>query len=89
MTSEIGKKIVKILKDRDGIWTKIILKDGREIETLNIVWGYDLGDEYAHITTNISPESKEQIEYDIIFFYSNEVAKLTNPIDDTIIYQVD
>jgi hypothetical protein len=32
------------------------LSGGETLSVFNIVWGYDLGDGFAHVTTNISPE---------------------------------
>ena len=36
----------------------------------NIAWGSDMGDEYTHVTTNVSPSIQgERID----FFFTNEV----------------
>jgi hypothetical protein len=67
------KRIIEILKSRDGHETKVELKDGRQISIWNIVWGYDIGDEFAHITTNISPIIENTT---IDFFFTNEINKL-------------
>lgn len=66
-------EILEQLKRRDGIETEIILKDGTKLLVWNIAWGYDLGDDFAHITTNISPNI-ENAEID--FFYTNEIEEI-------------
>ena len=47
--------IIDLLRVRDGELTEVRLTDGRRLLVLNIAWGYDDGDEFAHVTTNISP----------------------------------
>ena len=44
---------------------------------LNIAWGYDAGDSYAHITTNISP-SVPGLETD--FFFTAEVIAVLDAV---------
>ncbi len=72
-TEHKDNAILEQLKRRDGIETEIILKDGTKLIVWNIAWGYDLGDEFAHITTNISPNI-ENAEID--FFYTNEIKEI-------------
>ena len=47
--------LINKLIERDGIATVAVFEGGEEAVIFNIAWGYDLGDEFAHITTNISP----------------------------------
>lgn len=47
--------LLRLLRARDGLLTEVALTDGTRLAVLNIAWGYDLGDEYAHVTTNVSP----------------------------------
>lgn len=35
------------------------MRSGLIYKVHNIVWGYDIGDMYAHVTTNISPSVPE------------------------------
>ena len=67
------KNIIDFFKGRDGFETKVELKNGRLISVWNIAWGYDIGDEYAHITTNISPNIDNAT---IDFFFTNEISKI-------------
>ncbi len=83
MEIEQGKTILKILEKRCGQTTTVYLEDGKKLNVNDIVYGYDLGDDFAHITTNISPP-KDGIDID--FFYVNEVKKIEDPEADKIIY---
>jgi hypothetical protein len=67
------KSIIDIFKSRDGLETKVELKNGRLISVWNIAWGYDIGDEFAHITTNISPNVDNAT---IDFFFTNEISRI-------------
>jgi len=48
----------------------VVLAVGRRLDVRNVAWGYDMGDEYAHVTTNISPDVEEA---SIDVFFTNEV----------------
>jgi hypothetical protein len=47
--------LIALLRTRDGIATDVRLRDGLRLHVMNIAWGYDNGDAWAHVTTNISP----------------------------------
>lgn len=72
-TEHKDNEILEQLKRRDGIETEIVLKDGTKLIVWNITWGYDIGENFAHITTNISPNI-EKAEID--FFYTNEIEEI-------------
>jgi len=59
------------------------LKSGSALRVYNIAWGYDLGDEYAHITTNISPS---QDGASIDFFYTSDIAEIIDEDSGRIIF---
>ncbi len=42
--------LIEILQQRDGLLTTVRLKVGTQHVVRDIAWGYDFGDEYAHIT---------------------------------------
>ncbi|QIL90515.1 hypothetical protein GNX18_12670 [Microbulbifer sp. SH-1] len=71
-----GNLIVKMLEKRCGQLTLVHLENGELLNVNDIAWGYDMGDDFAHITTNISPP-QEGVE--VNFFYVNEVSKLLDP----------
>lgn len=71
--------LIALLQRQDGIRTEVALDDGRRISVWNIAWGYDLDDEYAHITTNCSPfVGQEPLD----FFFTNEVVEVRQPGSD-------
>ena len=47
--------LLHLLQARDGRLTYVLLADGRRLPVYDIAWGYDMGDEYANVTTNCSP----------------------------------
>jgi len=59
--------------------------------TYNVAWGYDLGEEVAHITTNISPgpnpEDHIQVTYEIDFFHANEIAKVEDVETGAVLFE--
>ena len=61
------------------------LKNGESRIVWNIAWGYDIGDDYAHITTNISP-TVEGASIDV--FYSYEIVRIINTDNDDTIYEL-
>lgn len=65
--------MIALLHNRDGMPTTVTLRDGRELMVWNIAWGYDIGDDEAHITTNCSP-SVADLPLD--FFYTDEVVEI-------------
>lgn len=87
MNPNIGRTIIEILKNRCGEWTDVFLTNGKVLKVFNIAWGYDLGDTYAHVTTNISPPS-EGIT-DINFFKVNEVLRLEDVETGKIVLSLD
>ena len=84
MTPDDDKKLIEILKHRDALLTKLELRDGKVISVWNIAWGYDLGDDFAHVTTNVSPD---QPGYDTNFFYTSDVAKVIDGDNGQIIVE--
>ena len=67
------QKIIDVFKERDGNETKVELKNGKKISVWNIAWGYDIDDEFAHITSNISPKIENAT---IDLFSTSEIRNL-------------
>ena len=65
--------IVALLQARDGVLTEVELSDGRRSRVWNIAWGYDAGDSWAHVTTNVSPDGKGEAAD---FFFTYEVTAI-------------
>ena len=84
MTKPDHQKVVDVLKARDGQASQVRLADGREFVVYNIAWGYDLGNEVAHITTNISPEPA--VSHTCDFFAADEVVEIRDLEDDYSVF---
>ncbi|MFD7988143.1 hypothetical protein ACFV4M_32890 [Kitasatospora indigofera] len=67
--------IIDLLQERDGLLTEVVLDGGVRLVVLNIAWGYDIGDAYAHVTTNVSP-FVEGAEID--FFFTSSVTAIAD-----------
>lgn len=79
----IDQNIIDILISRDGQPTVVHLADKRVLKIWNIAWGYDIGDDFAHITTNISPEIKNS---NIYYFNINEIQKIEDQTNGKTLY---
>ena len=75
------KDLIELLTTRDGQPTFVKLRDGRRLSVINIAWGYDMGDEYAHVTTNVSPSVDGEA---VDFFFTNEVVAVLDESDRTL-----
>ncbi|MBF6330187.1 hypothetical protein [Nocardia transvalensis] len=51
------RTILRLLRDRDrdGVPSEVVLRDGSRLLIFNISWGYDPSAVSAQVTTNISP----------------------------------
>jgi hypothetical protein len=79
----LDEDLVKLLHDREGLETVVMLQDGRHLVVYDIAWGYDIGDPWAHVTTNISP-GRDGASVDV--FLTSEVASVIDPGTDRKIY---
>lgn len=69
-------QLIELFQRRDGLATVVVLRDGQRLTVHNIAWGYDMGDQFAHVTSNISPfVAGEPIE----FFFTSEVRDVLDP----------
>jgi hypothetical protein len=76
-------EIVSLLRQRDGIATEVILRGGKCCLVYDIAWGYDDGDTFAHITTNISPGGQGR---SVDFFFTNDIATIRDAASGNKIY---
>jgi hypothetical protein len=76
--------LISILRARDGVLTEVLLSDGQRLRVMNIAWGYDDGDEWAHVTTNISPKIEEE---SIDFFFTSVVALVMDPATGSVLFR--
>lgn len=85
-TPEHCRGIVPLLQARDGEPTKVELSGDRKLTVLNIAWGEDLGDDYEHLTANISPSVGSKVTD---LFHTDEVAKLLDPTTGAVLWKTD
>lgn len=76
MTQPADDEVINLLVERDGIATTVALRNGLGLTVHNIAWGYDIGDEYAHVTSNISPDVEGA---SVDFFFTNEIESISDP----------
>jgi hypothetical protein len=81
--SVLDEDLVKLLHDRDGVETVVMLQDGRRLVVYDIAWGYDLGDQWAHVTANIGP-GREGTAVDL--FWTSAVVSVIDPDTGRKIY---
>ncbi|WP_019928305.1 hypothetical protein [Nocardia sp. BMG111209] len=75
---EADRTILRLLRDRDrdGVPSEVVLRDGSRLLTFNISWGYDPKGATAQVATNISP-SIEGVAVE--FFTTNAVVAINDP----------
>ncbi len=62
------------------------LSGSRVLDVFNIAWGGDIGDEYEHITSNISP-NVEGASVDL--FFTDEIARIVDPVSGAVLWEAD
>ena len=81
MTAVADKTMIDLLRKRDGVLTYVRMNNGTIYRVLNIAWGYDMGDPYAHVTTNISPSLPETT---VDFFFTKDVHSILDEKMETL-----
>lgn len=76
-------ELISLLQERDALATEVVLRDGRRLTVFDIAWGYDLGDQFAHVTTNISPGRDDR---PIDVFFTSEVVKVADPETSAVLF---
>ena len=74
------------LVHRCGQWSRVHLRGGRVSMVYDVAWGFDLGTDVAHITTNISPGPEGNLEID--FFHSSEISRIEDPATGGVLFEV-
>ncbi len=80
-------RIVQLLADRDGTPTRVHLVDGQVLEVLNVAWGYDMDDPYAHVSTNVSPSVDDSHSFPFEFFFTYSVSRISDPQNGTTLFK--
>ena len=64
----------------------MLLSGARTLRIFNVAWGEGLGDDFEHITSNISPRVDDAT---IDFFFTDEVASIVEPARDEPLWEAD
>ena len=75
MTKDQGEQIKHILESRSGLLTEVRLASGQTFAVHNVAAGHDMGVDFAHFTTNISPSPEGPHTVD--FFHADQVDRVT------------
>jgi hypothetical protein len=82
----VDQGLIDLFNGRDGERSEVVLRDGRRLGVFNIAWGYDLGDVFAHVTTNVSP-FVDGMPMD--FFFTEDVVSVLDPRSGEVLYLAD
>ena len=89
MSKAPHQRALDILVHRCGEWSRVYLQNGKVCVTHDVAWGYDLAEEVAHITTNISPPDNEIVSaHGIDFFHANEITKIEDLETMAVLFDV-
>lgn len=80
----VDQGLIELFVGRDGEALEVVLRDGQRLGVLNIAWGYDLGDVFAHVTTNVSPFVDGR---PIDFFFTEDVVTVLDSRSGEVLYQ--
>jgi hypothetical protein len=78
--------VVPLLRSRDGLPTRVLLSGNRSLPVFNIAWGDDMGDDYEHLTSNISP-AIDCTSIDL--FFTDEVVRVFDPETGAVMWETD
>lgn len=79
----LDRHLINLLRERDGQHTAVAVRGGRVLDVVNIAWGYDEADAYAHVTTNISPS----VDGTSIATFSTEDVEFVQDGAGIVLYQ--
>lgn len=76
--------LLAMFRERDGNPLKVVLRNGSILTVFNIAWGYDMGDEYSHVTSNVSPDVEGS---SVDLFFTNDVDHVLDPATGAILFR--
>lgn len=68
--------LLAVLQERDGSPSRVVLRNGSILTVFNIAWGYDMGDEYSHVTSNVGPDVEGST---VDLFFTNDIDRILDP----------
>jgi len=75
--------LLALLQKRDGSPSQVVLRNGSLLTVFNVAWGYDMGDEYSHVTSNVSPTVEGSA---VDLFFTNDVDQVLDPATGVILF---
>ena len=81
------ERALDILRTRDNELSLVSLRCGRSILVRTIAWGYDLGEDVAHITSNVATDPSEELE--LTLFHANEIVEIVDPDNSAVLFAID
>lgn len=78
-----GFPIVRLLEERMGQPTEVVLRDGRAIVVHNIAWGLDPGEGWEHLSINVTPRVPGA-RFD--FVRTSEIARVVDPATGEVLF---
>lgn len=92
MTKPAHQRALDTLIHRRGQWSLVFLRDGRTSLVFDIAWGFDLGEEIAHITTNVSPGPRKEPDpaFPVIveFFTADDILRIEDLDTGTALFSL-
>ena len=59
---------------------------------LDVAWGYDQGEDVAHVTTNVSPgpgpDDEVELPYGLDFFHANEITRIEDVETGAVLFDL-
>jgi hypothetical protein len=85
MSKPLHARALDTLVHRTGSWSRVHLRSGQTCLVWDIAWGFDLGEDVAHITTNISPGPG--VECAVDFFHADEILRIEDEENGAILLE--
>jgi hypothetical protein len=86
------QRALDILVHRCGEWSQVTLRDGKVCAVFDVGWGYDLGQDVAHITTNCSPgPDPEDVEFpfECDFFLADQISRIVDLETNALLFDLE
>ena len=79
-----GFPIVRLLEQRAGRPTELLLRDGTKVTAHNIAWGLDPGEDWEHLSLNIAPRVPGAA---FEFVRTCDVSRIVDPATGEVLFR--
>lgn len=84
------QRALDTLVHRCETWSRVTLRSGKVCRVFDIGWGYDAGEDVAHMTTNSSPGPGTMDEFEsrpeVDFFRADEIARIEDERSGALLF---